>query len=69
MHANDILDELYATRDRIWKDCGESMTALCDRYSVRRPGVVYLQVPEKSRVSSNRRRPSRAASKTAARSS
>lgn len=41
MSDNPILDELYAARDRIWHECGESMDALCARYSKRRPGVLY----------------------------
>ena len=65
MSDNPILDELYAARDRIWHECGESMDALCARYSKRRPGVLYADLkPVKPRRP--RARPLRAASRTKA---
>ena len=63
MSDNPILDELYAVREQILAECGGTMHGLYLRYSQRRPGVIYADLksdkPQRVRVASPRRTPSR----------
>ena len=55
MSDNPILDELFAAREKIFRDCGGSLKGLCSHYAKRRPGVLYADLkPVKPRRPSAR---------------
>ena len=69
--SNPLLEEIYATRERIWKKCGETIEGLAAYYSQPIPGVKTMKMPvrrpaapaSKPSRATTRTRPSRAASR------
>jgi len=54
-----ILEEIYATREKIWKKCGETIEGLVAYYSQPIPGVKTMKLPVR-RPTAPASKPSRA---------
>ncbi len=61
--SNPLLEEIYATRERIWKKCGETIEGLAAYYSQPIPGVKTMKMPVR-RPAAPASKPSRATTRT-----